>query len=165
VVNQVTGDDFVLFVKEAMLPTGERRPFSVWLSGSYPRSLDGLCKSLSLDLRVVTVAWGMRKLRQLLDCAETRGEFMAPVPGKEEKRQWYPSTVAYLAELILHRLRMLNLTDEVHGEGVLSFVAEKAKREEAAQPTGLHCSACHAYAVRKIDGCLCCTSCGDSKCS
>jgi ribonucleoside-diphosphate reductase alpha chain len=51
VTNPATGDDFALFVKELQLPNGQRRPYSVWLAGEYPRLFDGLCKSLSFDMR------------------------------------------------------------------------------------------------------------------
>ncbi|MGE5103939.1 MAG: LAGLIDADG family homing endonuclease, partial [Betaproteobacteria bacterium] len=37
VVNHTTGDDFVLFLKELVMPDGQRRPYSMWLSGEYPR--------------------------------------------------------------------------------------------------------------------------------
>src|SRR5688500_20129950 len=53
VLNPRTGDDFVLGLKEITLPDGITRPYSVWLSGEYPRALDGLCKMLSLDMRVL----------------------------------------------------------------------------------------------------------------
>ncbi|EQD46540.1 ribonucleoside-diphosphate reductase, adenosylcobalamin-dependent, partial [mine drainage metagenome] len=99
VANVGTGDDFVLFLKEATLPNGQRRPFSIWLAGDYPRSLDGLCKSLSLDMRIVDVGWVLRKLDQIADAAEGMGGFMAQVPGKE-KSSWYASTVAYIAALV-----------------------------------------------------------------
>jgi ribonucleoside-diphosphate reductase alpha chain len=42
VLNPAGGDDFVLGLKELVLPDGQRRPYSVWLSGEYPRALDGL---------------------------------------------------------------------------------------------------------------------------
>jgi len=170
VCNPITGDDFVLVLKEAVLPSGQRRPFSLWLSGSYPKSLDGLCKSLSIDLRVVDIAWGARKLQQLQDCVEPRGEFMAQVPGKD-KSAWYPSTVAYIAELCLHRLKMLGLLNE-QGEptvatGVVSFAEEKARREIADERTvkGSLCEACGSYSVVMQSGCGVCTSCNFSKCS
>src|SRR4029077_9964412 len=59
VLNPRTGDDFVLGLKEIALPMGNNatagltRPYSVWLSGEYPRAFDGLCKILSLDMRVL----------------------------------------------------------------------------------------------------------------
>jgi ribonucleoside-diphosphate reductase alpha chain len=62
VLNANTGDDLALFLKELVMPDGKRRPYSMWLSGEYPRVLDGLCKVLSLDMRVCDPAWiGMKR--------------------------------------------------------------------------------------------------------
>ena len=62
-VRQLAGDDFVLGLKEITLPDGVTRPYSVWLSGEYPRALDGLCKILSLDMRVLDPAWIAGEIR------------------------------------------------------------------------------------------------------
>src|SRR6185436_4486574 len=106
VFNSSSGDDFVLMLKELVLPSGQRRPYSVWLAGSYPRPLDGLCKLLSLDMRVIDPAWIGMKLRKLLSYGEPLGDFMARVPG-DERQENYPSTVAYVARLIIHRYALL----------------------------------------------------------
>src|SRR5574341_2652768 len=117
VLNPRTGDDFVLGLKEIALPAmeghpaGVTRPYSMWLSGEYPRALDGLCKILSLDMRVLDPAWIGMKLRKLLDFPEPLGDFMAFVPGSR-KQQTYPSTVSYLARVMLHRYAMLGILDE-----------------------------------------------------
>src|SRR6266850_142946 len=113
VFNPRTGDDFVLGLKEITLPDGITRPYSVWLSGEYPRALDGLCKILSLDMRVLDPAWIGMKLRKLLDFPEPLGDFMAFVPGSR-KQQTFPSTVSYMARLMLHRYAMLGILDK-HG--------------------------------------------------
>ncbi len=109
--NPATGDDFVLFLKELILPNGQRRPFSMWLAGGYPRELDGLCKLLSLDMRVIDPAWIGMKLRKLLSYAEPQGDFFARLPGSEKSQSW-PSTVAYIARLIIHRFAMLGILNE-----------------------------------------------------
>jgi ribonucleoside-diphosphate reductase alpha chain len=44
VVNPAAGEEFVLGLKEITLPDGVTRPYSVWLSGHYPRALDGLTR-------------------------------------------------------------------------------------------------------------------------
>jgi ribonucleoside-diphosphate reductase alpha chain len=75
--NATTGDDFVLGVKELHLPDGSRRPYSIWLAGEYPKVLDGLCKLISLDMRVVDANWIGLKLRKLLNFGEQNGEFWA----------------------------------------------------------------------------------------
>src|SRR5258708_8645317 len=88
ILNPRSGDDFVLGLKEITLPDGITRPYSVWLSGEYPRALDGLCKLLSLDMRVVDPAWIGMKLRKLLDLPEALGDFMAVTPGTRRQQNW-----------------------------------------------------------------------------
>ncbi len=165
VFNPSSGDDFVLILKELVLPSGQRRPYSVWMAGAYPRSLDGLCKLLSLDMRVIDPAWIGMKLRKLLNYAEPLGDFMARVPGQDRQQNW-PSTVAYAARLIIHRYAMLGVLDErgypVDEMGVLEI--PDADREREAE--GLHvlygkrCAECGNTAVIKKDGCEFCTACG-----
>ena len=70
--------------------------------------LDGLCKALSLDMWVLDPAWIGMKLRKLLNYGEPNGSFMARIPGSD-KSQTYPSTIAYLAQLMIHRYAMLGI--------------------------------------------------------
>src|SRR5262245_9959598 len=155
--NPRTGDDFVLGLKEIKLPDGTTRPYSLWLSGEYPRALDGLCKLLSLDMRVIDPAWIGMKLKKLLDFPEPLGDFMAFVPGSRKQQTW-PSTVSYVARLVLHRYAMLGLLDE-HGaprqQGVLQL-----KKEEQRQMAGAVCPECSNATLIRKDGCDYCTSCG-----
>jgi len=99
VSNPNTGDDFVLGVKELNLPDGSRRPYSLWLAGEYPKVLDGLCKLLSL-----TCGWSTQldrpEAEEAVELREQNGEFWAPVPGAD-RSALYPSTVAYIAALLL----------------------------------------------------------------
>lgn len=164
------GDDCEVFLKEGLLPDGQRRPFSLWLSGSYPKSLDGLCKVLSYDLRVSDLAWGVRKLKQLVDAQEPQGEFMAQVPGSE-KSAFYPSTVAYIATLVLHRLHQLgwiNAQYDVPNSNVvqLSLIpgSSEAPKPAIKAVQGNLCESCGAYAVVKESGCETCRSCTWSRC-
>ncbi len=161
IFNPATGEDFVLGLKEITLPDGVTRPYSVWLSGNYPRALDGLTKLLSLDMRVVDPAWIGMKLRKLLDYPEPLGDFMAFVPGTRKQAN-YPSTVAYLAHLIIHRYAMLGLLDEngfpVQQMGILQAPEEASN---SVRPTvGKLCSECGNHTVIRKDGCDFCTACG-----
>jgi ribonucleoside-diphosphate reductase alpha chain len=89
VENAGSGEDFTPTLKEALRPGADgaprTRPYALSLSGHYPRTLDGLARVLSLDMRVI---------------AEPLGHFMAFVPGlpahKRRKQRWL-STVACLA--------------------------------------------------------------------
>ncbi len=165
VYNARAQDDFVLMLKELVLPNGQRRPYSVWMAGAYPKALDGLCKLLSLDMRVIDPAWIGMKLRKLLSYDEPLGDFMARVPG-EERQENYVSTVAYVARLIIHRYAMLGVLDErgfpVAAMGVLDVPDDdrKAQAFDYRRVPGKPCKECGNSAVIRKDGCEFCTACG-----
>jgi ribonucleoside-diphosphate reductase alpha chain len=159
VLNPRTGDDFVLGLKEITLPDGITRPYSVWLSGEYPRALDGLCKLLSLDMRVIDPAWIGMKLRKLLDFPEPLGDFMAFVPGSR-KQQTFPSTIAYVARLIMHRYAMLGILDEDGFPKRQMGILETPEPGAARVMAGAKCPECGNSTLIRKDGCDYCTSCG-----
>jgi ribonucleoside-diphosphate reductase alpha chain len=159
VKNPAIGDDCVLVLKELQMPDGQRRPYAVGLYGDYPRDLDGLCRLLSFDMRVIDPAWIGAKLRKLLTYPETGGGFLGRIPG-DEKAQMYPSTVAYLAALMLHRYHRLGILDASGAPlaplGVLEAPAAAPSRPLPGEP----CPECGAHAVIRREGCHSCTSCG-----
>ncbi len=169
VLNPRTGDDFVLGLKEIALPamegfpSGVTRPYSMWLSGEYPRALDGLCKILSLDMRVLDPAWIGMKLRKLLDFPEPLGDFMAFDPGSKKQRT-FPSTVSYVARLILHRYAMLGILGEdglpLRQMGILDAPQDHSTRGEARVMAGARCPECGNTTLIRKDGCDYCTACG-----
>jgi ribonucleoside-diphosphate reductase alpha chain len=160
IANPASGEEFVLGLKEIQMPDGSTRPYSMWLSGHYPRALDGLSRILSLDMRVVDPAWIGMKLRKLLDYSEPLGDFMAFVPGERRQQNW-PSTVAYLARLVIHRYAMLGVLDE-RGYPTREMGILEAPRagEEPAVMKGARCRECGNYTVIRKDGCDFCSACG-----
>ncbi len=165
VLNPRTGDDFVLGLKEIALPAAQgseaavTRPYSVWLSGEYPRALDGLCKLISLDMRVLDPAWIGMKLRKLLEFPEPLGDFMAFVPGSR-KQQTFPSTVSYLARLVLHRYSMLGLLDEEGFPRQQMGILETPSASGPRLMQGARCPECGNTTLIRKDGCDYCTACG-----
>jgi len=163
--NPATGDDFALFLKECVLPDGSHRPYSVWLSGAYPLEFNGLTKSLSLDMRVLDPAWIGKKLRGLKDLKEPQGDFFARTPGSE-KQSIQPSTVAYIARLLIHRYTMLGILDAdgypIKGLGMLQEANKAPEIDKVVnfQLVGKVCEECSVPAVIKRDGCDFCTACG-----
>jgi ribonucleoside-diphosphate reductase alpha chain len=169
VENPGTGEAFTLTLKEVTLPAAEgagtvTRPCAVGFSGNYPRALDGLARLLSLDMRVIDPGWIGMKLRKLLNYAEPLGHFMAFVPGLpagQRRQQIWPSTVAYLARLIIHRYAMLGVLDErgfpLREMGVLEAPGKKAA---VAPMPGKACPECGNFTVIHRDGCEFCTACG-----
>ncbi len=162
VLNPTTGDDFAMFVKECVLPDGSKRPFSVWFSGTYPLEFNGLTKSVSLDMRVIDPAWIGKKLRGLKDLPEAQGDFFARVPGSE-KQAVQPSTLAYVARLLIHRYEMLGVLDAggypASGTAML-WTDAPAPGTSAAPATGRICPECGHPTLIRRDGCDFCTSCG-----
>jgi ribonucleoside-diphosphate reductase alpha chain len=159
VLNPGTHDDFVLGLKEITLPDGVTRPYSMWLSGEYPRALDGLCKILSLDMRIIDPAWIGMKLRKLLNYPEPLGDFMAFTPGSRKQQNW-PSTVSYVARLIIHRYAMLGLLTEDGMPVQTMGILETPERGTAPMMKGARCPECGNYAVIRKDGCEFCSACG-----
>jgi ribonucleoside-diphosphate reductase alpha chain len=166
--NPATGEAFTVTLKEVNLHghdgSSVTRPCAVGFSGNYPRAMDGLARLLSLDMRVIDPAWIGMKLRKLLNYAEPLGHFMAFVPGLpngERRQQTWPSTVAYIARLIIHRYAMLGVLDEegfpLREMGVLDTPKDQVVPTTMA---GKVCPECGNPTVIHKDGCDFCTACG-----
>jgi len=179
--NPATGESFTVTLKEVSLPAHDgtgylqrgdgagamvTRPCAIGFSGNYPRALDGLARLLSLDMRVLDPAWIGMKLRKLLNVGEPLGHFMAPVPGERRQQVW-PSTVAYIARLVIHRYAMLGILDEeglpLREMGILA--APKVPSIGLGQSVlpamaGKVCPECGNASVIRKDGCEFCTNCG-----
>jgi ribonucleoside-diphosphate reductase alpha chain len=111
-------------------------------------------------MRVIDPAWIGMKLRKLLDYSEPLGDFMAFIPGERRQQNW-PSTVAYLARLVIHRYAMLGILDE-RGYPTREMGILEAPRaaEEPAPMKGARCRECGNYTVIRKDGCDFCSACG-----
>ena len=163
--NPATGDDFAMFLKELEMPDGTRRPYSVWLAGDYPKTLDGLCKLLSMDMRIIDPAWIGMKLRKLLSYKEPQGDFLARVPGSGKQAN-FPSTVAYMAKLLIHRFRQLGLLyEDGTVETTNTFLGldrggSRAASRDGHIVAGHKCPECGVDALIKYNGCDKCTNCG-----
>lgn len=161
--NPTTGDDFAMFVKECVLPDGTHRPYSVWLSGIYPLDFNGLTKSLSLDMRVLDPSWIGKKLRGLKNLPEARGDFFARKPGSN-KQESVPSTVGYIARLLIHRYQMLGILDNegfpLNSMGMMQSDDEPLNQEQAQVISAKGCPECGTSALIRRDGCEFCTACG-----
>ncbi len=174
--NPASGEALTLTLKEVSLAGADgsvvTRPCAVAFSGNYPRALDGLARLLSLDMRVIDPAWIGMKLRKLLNYAEPLGHFMAFVPGLPHgarRQQVWPSTVAYLARLIIHRYAMLGVLSEegfpLREMGVLEAPQGKAQATgqvdgQSRVLAGKPCPECGNPTMIHRDGCDFCTACG-----
>jgi ribonucleoside-diphosphate reductase alpha chain len=172
--NPASDEQFTLTLKEVVLPDGRggaiTRPCALGFSGNYPRAMDGLARILSLDMRVLDPAWIGMKLRKLLSYAEPLGHFMAFVPmlpgrpDAQPRQQLWPSTVAYVARLVMHRYAMLGVLDEdgypVRAMGILQAPTARAARPADVTLAGARCPECGNATLIHKDGCDFCTACG-----
>ena len=118
-------------------------------------------------MRVIDPAWIGMKLRKLLNYAEPLGHFMAFVPGLphgERRQQTWPSTVAYLARLIIHRYAMLGVLDEAAASRCARWACwsrpgDAPRAPRAAGRHGLPRVRQRRRVIHK-DGCDFCTACG-----
>ena len=87
----------------------------------------------------------------------------ARVPGTQRQEN-FPSTVAYVARLIIHRYAMLGVLDEagfpLRDMGVLQSEAARDGAPPARVFAGKPCPECGNPAVIHKDGCDFCTACG-----
>jgi len=178
--NTTTGDKFEVFLKEAESPEGRRLPLSIWFAGKVPDSFAGIQKLLSLDMRVVDPYWIGKKLRQLASIHEKNGDFWAPVPGGGGKGRSYPSTLAYVADLVINRYARLGLLTRegrpAKGDGVVQLALFKQNQPSGTAPPAnesspgikgaTDCWSCGGIGtVVILDGCPTCVGgCGASKC-
>ena len=85
------------------------------------------------------------------------------VPGERRQQTW-PSTVAYLARLIIHRYAMLEVLDEqgypLREMGILQSPSGGRARIDAAPMAGRRCPECGNATLIQKDGCDFCSACG-----
>ncbi|MBL8439934.1 MAG: hypothetical protein JNK96_01810, partial [Betaproteobacteria bacterium] len=78
------------------------------------------------------------------------------------KQQTFPSTVAYIARLIIHRYAMLGILDEegfpLQQMGILKAPEDASNTVLPTQ--GKLCGECGNHTMIRKDGCDFCTACG-----
>ena len=100
-----------------------------------------------------------------MNMPEAQGDFFAKVPG-HDKQAMQPSTIAYIARLLIHRYKMLGILDEegypINPMGMMNLpeVSIKDTNIENLVVSGKVCHECSNPAVIRRDGCDFCTSCG-----
>jgi hypothetical protein len=153
-------------------PHERRRPFEIFINS---KNMDHFQWVVALT-RVISAVF--RKGGDVTFLVEELHSVFDPRGGYFKKGHYTPSIVAELGDVIERHLKMIGLmpTDEVD-EHRQRFIAEK--RTELAQRTDRAtaedtngefpadarlCSKCSTKAVIRMDGCVTCLNCGDSKC-
>jgi hypothetical protein len=165
----VTINDIVL---NADTPHEKRRPFEIFINS---KNMDHFQWVVALT-RVISAVF--RKGGDVTFLVEELRSVFDPRGGYFKKGKYTPSLVAELGDVIECHLKMIGLipTEEMD-ESRKQFI--EAKRTEARSretqmtsdtehgnlPTDAQlCARCSTKAVVKMDGCMTCLNCGDSKC-
>ena len=119
----------------------------------------------AIGLDFANILFSQKLMNLSVNVGEPLGHFMAPLPGERRQQVW-PSTVAYVARLVMHRYAMLGVLDEqgfpLREMGILQAPApRKAAAGEAIAPmAGAPCPECGNATLIHKDGCDFCTACG-----
>lgn len=151
----------------------KRRPFEIFINS---KSMDHFQWVVALT-RVISAVF--RKGGDVTFLVEELRSVFDPRGGYFKKGHYTPSLVAELGDVIECHLRMIGLipADDLD-EHRKKFIAEKRAEMQARQnlsdnateasgefPADAQvCGKCHAKAVIKMDGCMTCLNCADSKC-
>lgn len=137
-------------INDIELPGGKRRPFEIFLNSkdiTHTQWMIALTRLLSGHFRQpLDFLWAIDELKQVYD---PKGAYFLPGTHK-----MCGGIVAHIAHVLEEHCRGLGLVP-AHEPTVATAGEIPAMRE---------CAKCHQHAVRLVDGCWTCTSCGDSKC-
>jgi hypothetical protein len=156
-------------------PNELRRPFEIFINS---KNMDHFQWIVALT-RIISAVF--RKGGDVTFLVEELRSVFDPRGGYFKKGGKYmPSLVAEIGDAIECHMRMIGLlTDDGLDEHQKKLVAEKRAQFEAASgtpsstgtvvtsdfPEGSQlCTKCHTRAAIKMDGCLTCLNCGESKC-
>jgi hypothetical protein len=149
-----------------------RRPFEIFINS---KNMDHFQWIVALT-RIISAVF--RKGGDVTFLVEELRSVFDPRGGYFKKGGKYmPSLVAELGDAIENHLRLIGmLKDEGLDEHQKKLIEEKRVQYEATKhkaeadagdafPAGAQlCAKCHTKAVIKMDGCMTCLNCGDSKC-
>jgi len=151
----------------------KRRPFEIFINS---KSMDHFQWVVALT-RVISAVF--RKGGDVTFLVEELRSVFDPRGGYFKKGRYTPSIVAELGDVIECHLKMIGLikseTPDAHQQ---KFLAEKRAQhdargvdksasndEQGSFPSDARlCAKCSTKAVIKMDGCMTCLNCGDSKC-
>jgi hypothetical protein len=155
-------------------PHEKRRPFEIFINS---KNMDHFQWVVALT-RVISAVF--RKGGDVTFLVEELHSVFDPRGGYFKKDKYTPSLVAEIGDVIERHLKMIGLIPtEALDEHQKQFIEQKRREAEsravthkdcdggeasAFPATAQLCGKCSMKAVVKMDGCMTCLNCGDSKC-
>ena len=165
----VTINDIVL---NADTEHEKRRPFEVFINS---KSMDHFQWIVALT-RIISAVF--RKGGDVTFLVEELHSVFDPRGGYFRRGKYTPSLVAEIGDVIERHLKMIGLISTEEDDNRKQYAAEKLAEIQAQNdyteptqddtggypPEAQLCNKCLTKAVMKMDGCMTCLNCGDSKC-
>jgi hypothetical protein len=165
----VTVNDIVL---NAGTEHEKRRPFEVFINS---KSMDHFQWIVALT-RIISAVF--RKGGDVTFLVEELHSVFDPRGGYFRRGKYTPSLVAEIGDVIERHLKMIGLISTEEDDNRKQYASEKLAEIQAQNddtepmqddaggypPEAQLCNKCLTKAVMKMDGCMTCLNCGDSKC-
>lgn len=135
----------------------EGKPFEIFLNSKDTRHYQWI---IALT-RVISAVF--RKGGDCTFLIEELKSIYDPNGGYFKKGHYIPSLVAEIGDVLEQHFMGLGLYEKDESLAVAAQAMVKEKRTEASKAQ--LCPKCGEVALVKMDGCLTCTACGESKCS
>ncbi len=146
-INTVTNED------------GTRRPVEMFINTKHVAHQQWI----TALTRMVSAIF--RKPGPYLFVADELKEIFDPQGGYFDGGKMMPSVVAHVAEVLKEHFIWIGALEAPELTEAQKVVIAEKKEQAVAKGVSMQvCSKCHDEAVIMMDGCLTCTSCGDSKC-
>ena len=156
----VTDSAMYITINDVVLEGGVRRPMEMFINTKHVAHQQWI----TALTRMVSAIF--RKPGPYLFIADELQEIYDPQGGYFADQKMMPSVVAHVAAVLKEHFEYIGVAEKSGLTEVQKEVIEDKKLQFNSNGTGKMqlCGKCHAEAVVLMDGCMTCTSCGDSKC-
>ena len=155
----VTDSAMYITINDIIYEDGSRRPLEMFISTkhvAHQQWINALTRMISAIFR---------KPGPYLFIAEELGEIFDPAGGYFANGKMMPSVVAHVGQVLKEHFEHIGVLEKpVLTEAQVVVIKEKKAQAEVKGVAMILCNKCHEEAAIYMDGCLTCTSCGDSKC-
>jgi hypothetical protein len=155
----VTDSAMYITINDVIEDDGTRRPVEMFINTKTVAHLQWI----TALTRMVSAIF--RKPGPYLFVADELEQIYDPTGGYFEGGKMMPSVVAHVAAILREHFIHIGAMEAPELTLVQKeVIAEKVEVAKAQGVIPKVCMKCHEAAVLMLDGCLTCTSCGDSKC-
>jgi len=155
----VTDSAMYVTINDIVMDDGSRRPLEMFINTKHVAHQQWI----TALTRMVSAIF--RKPGPYLFIAEELKQIYDPQGGYFDGGKMMPSVVAHVAEVLKEHFEWIGALERpVLSEVQKEVIADKKAKAVASGVEMQLCIKCNEKALLMMDGCLTCTSCGDSKC-